>query len=46
GSSGSSGSGEKSHTCDECGKNFCYISALRIHQRVHMGEKCSGPSSG
>nr|2EM8_A Chain A, Zinc finger protein 224 [Homo sapiens] len=46
GSSGSSGSGEKPYKCVECGKGYKRRLDLDFHQRVHTGEKLSGPSSG
>nr|2ELZ_A Chain A, Zinc finger protein 224 [Homo sapiens] len=46
GSSGSSGSVEKPYKCEDCGKGYNRRLNLDMHQRVHMGEKTSGPSSG
>nr|2EPW_A Chain A, Zinc finger protein 268 [Homo sapiens] len=46
GSSGSSGTGEKPCKCTECGKAFCWKSQLIMHQRTHVDDKHSGPSSG
>nr|2YSO_A Chain A, Zinc finger protein 95 homolog [Homo sapiens] len=46
GSSGSSGSREKSHQCRECGEIFFQYVSLIEHQVLHMGQKNSGPSSG
>lgn len=31
--------GEKPHTCDECGREFRYSSNLIMHKRSHVGNK-------
>ena len=30
---------KKQHCCDECGQHFSIMSSLKIHQRIHTGEK-------
>nr|2YSP_A Chain A, Zinc finger protein 224 [Homo sapiens] len=46
GSSGSSGTGEKPYKCEKCGKGYNSKFNLDMHQKVHTGERPSGPSSG